>query len=361
MSKGLKRVVIMAVCFLFLVTSLFIFKDRIIDAVLDNAVKTRMAAHDLKLEDGLHAFLIGTGSPLPDIKRAGPCIAIMAGDRLFVVDAGEAAARNIMLTGLSIGKVEAVLLTHFHSDHISGLGEMMLQRWAGGSNDKPLEVIGPEGVEEVVAGFNMAFKLDDGYRTAMHGEKTFPPSGAGGVAKPFALGPEDDASMVILDQNGLKITAFRVDHKPVVPAVGYKFEYKGRSLLISGDTKYCLSLEKQAVGVDLLLHEAMNPKLVGLMHKYSYLSHGVSTAKVTHDLVVYHSSPEDVAKIAQMAKVPNVVLYHIIPPLPSAIFKGIFLGDAPKYYDGSMTIGEDGMMISLPVGSKSIRTKYLFR
>jgi len=62
-----------------------------------------------------------------------------------------------------------------------------------------------------------------------------------------------------------------------------------------------------------------------------------------------------------MAKVPNVVLYHIIPPLPSAIFKGIFLGDAPKYYDGSMTIGEDGMMISLPVGSKSIRTKYLFR
>ena len=361
LSRPMKFLVTIVCVLLMVCGGLFFFRDRIIDRVIDNAVRNRMASRKLKLDDGLHAVLIGTGSPLPDMNRADPCIAVVAGDRLYIVDAGEAAARNIMLCGLNIGKTEAVLLTHFHSDHISGLGEMMLQRWAGGSNDKPLDVIGPEGVDEVVAGFNLAFKHDDGYRTAMHGEKTFPSSGAGGIARPFALAPEDDASTVIADQNGLKITAFRVDHKPVVPAVGYKFEYKGRTLVISGDTRYSTSLEKQAVGADLLLHEAMSPKLVGVINKYSDLALVVSAAKITHDLIAYHTSPTEVAKIAQKDKIPNVVLYHLVPPLPSVLFTSVFLDDAPKYYDGTMTIGRDGMLVSLPANTKDIQTRYLLR
>ena len=320
-----------------------------------------MSKNRLQLEDGLHAFLIGTGSPLPDINRAGPCIAVMAGNKIFVVDAGEAAARNIMLCGINIGKVNALFLTHFHSDHIAGLGEMMLQRWAGGSNSKPLPVFGPTGVEQVVEGFNMAYKLDDGYRVAHHNAQVFPPSGAGGVAITFPLGDEPDASTVVLDSDGVKITAFKVDHFPAVPAVGYKFEYKGRSLVISGDTKYSESLAKQAVGVDLLLHEALNRRLVALIDKFSYLSKSPSTSNIMEAIPTYHSTPEDAARIAQKDHVGKLVLYHIIPPIPTPLYDGFFLGDAKKYYDGPITVGVDGMLISLPANSKAIETKYLLK
>ena len=191
-----------------------LLKDRAINIIAEQVVKHAVGKGRIKPVDGLHAYLIGTGSPLPDINRAGPCIAVVAGDKIYVVDAGEAAARNIMLCGITIGKVNALFLTHFHSDHIAGLGEMMLQRWGAGSNNKPLPVYGPTGVEQVVAGFNMAYKLDDGYRVAHHDSITFPPSGAGGVAITFPLGDEPDASTVIVDSGGVKITAFKVDHFP---------------------------------------------------------------------------------------------------------------------------------------------------
>ena len=141
--------------------------------------------------------------------------------------------------------------------------------------------------------------------------------------------------------------------------MGYKFEYKGRTLVISGDTKPSESLARQAVGADLLLHEALNRKYVAMIDKYSYLSQSPSISNIMEVIPTYHSTPEDAAKIAQKAHVAKLVLYHIIPPIPSSIFDGAFLGDAQKYYDGPITVGVDGMMISMPANSKVIETKYL--
>jgi len=338
----------------------WIFQKPLLNAIAVKAIQERFASGSQKWDDGLYAGLAGTGAPFPDINRVGPCIVVAAGKHLYVVDCGDGATRNISLMGFQVGKIDAILLTHFHSDHIAGLGEVMLQRWASGSNASPVNVIGPEGVEEVVKGFNDAYRLDAKYRVAHHGAATVPPSGAGGLAKPFVLPAGEDASTVVVDEDGVRITAFKVNHAPVYPAVGYRVDYRGRSLIISGDTEPCDSLIKQSMGVDVLLHEALQDSMVKLINEQSVLAPSPSTAKITADITSYHASPEDAAKIASEAGVKHLVLYHILPPLPP-LLTGMFLGDSAKYYSGPITVGCDGMIISLPANSDKISIKQVLK
>jgi ribonuclease Z len=344
-----------------LVAAGMVFFKPLMNTWMNNTVRSAMSKKNVQYADGIYAGLCGTGSPMPDINRAGPCISVLAGGHAFIVDAGEGSARNVLLMNFPIGKTEAILLTHFHSDHISDLGEMELQRWAGGSNKTPLDVIGPTGVEQVVAGFNLAFGLDAGYRVAHHGPAVMPPTGAGAVANPFELSAEYNASVVVFDEDGVKITAFKVDHRPVEPAVGYRFDYKGRSLVISGDTVYSESLLEQAQGVDMLFHEALNVNMVNMMNQNADVNGSPSIGNITHDIPSYHSTPEDAAKIAGLAGVKQLVYYHIIPPLPSPILKNMFLGDAKDYFSGPITMGEDGMLFFLPANSDKIEMKDLFK
>jgi ribonuclease Z len=328
---------------------------------LINAVAVYKIKHSrLILEDGLHAVLTGTGTPLADIKRAGPSVAVQAGNKLFIVDTGDGSARNLQGAGLTIGKVDAVFITHFHSDHIGGLGETMLQRWANGGHSDQLPIYGPVGISIVVEGFKIAYAQDKGYRIAHHGEKTMPPSGEGGKAIEFDLGRNPMAGKIIYEKEGVKITAFNVDHAPVYPAVGYKFEYKGRSIVISGDTAYTENLVEQSKGVDLLICEALNQELVNIINQNATLTGNARVEKITKDILTYHISPEQAAKVAVKADVRHLTLTHIIPPLPSTLLHNAFLGDAKKIYKGKIDIARDGMLISLPANSKSIKTKYLF-
>ena len=338
-----------------------VFQKQILTAMATRIIQERFLEQSYKYEDGLYAGLAGTGNPIADINRVGPCTVVLAGDHLYLVDAGSGSARNVARMNFPIGKVEAVLLTHFHSDHISDLGEVMMQRWTGGSNTTPLDVIGPEGVETVVEGFNLAYSLDNGYRVAHHGAATCPPSGAGGTAKPFSLSSEEDASVVVIDDGELKVTAFKVNHAPVSPAVGYRFDYKGRTLVISGDTVPCNSLIKQSQGADILVHEALQKSMIKIIHDQAGLSPSPSAAKMTEDILGYHSSPEDAAKIASEASVKHLVLYHIAPPIAHPSLSNLFLGDAGMYYKGPITIGEDGMLISLPANSNAINIRNIMK
>jgi ribonuclease Z len=335
--------------------------DRIKNALERMRVHSAMAGRKVHFEDGLYAGLCGTGSPMPDIHRAGSCVAVLAGEHFFIVDAGEGSTRNVLLMNFPIGKADAILLTHFHSDHIADLGEMELQRWAGGSNKTPVDVIGPAGVESVVQGFNLAYHLDVGYRVAHHGPETMPPGGAGGIARPFELSAEPNSSIVVFDRDGVKITAFKVDHKPVEPAVGYRFDYKNRSIVISGDTIYSESLKEHAEGADVLFHEALNADMVRMMNDNAGLASSPALGRITHDIPEYHSTPEDAAKIATAAGVKHLIYYHIIPPLPSSILKNLFLGDAKKFYKGPITMGEDGMITFLPANSDRIEIKNVLK
>ncbi|SKB34284.1 MBL fold metallo-hydrolase [Sphingopyxis flava] len=308
------------------------------------------------LPDGLHVALCGTGSPLPSRDRAGACTLLIAGDKMFVVDAGEGGARNIAMMGLPNGRIGALFLTHYHSDHIDGLGPMMLLRWTASGNSAPLPVYGPEGLEAVIGGFNAAYAADNRYRTAHHGAVITPPQAAGAIAVPFAM-PE--APRLVYEADGLRVTAFPVDHRPVQPAVGYRFDYKGRSVVISGDTAPSASVEAAAKGADLLIHEALQPEMVEMLSRQLTAAGRPMTGQIMHDILDYHASPAQAADCARRAGVKMLVLSHIVPPLPSRAFYPAFLGRAADHFGGPTIVGEDGQFFSLPAGGGTIERSRL--
>lgn len=323
--------------------------------VFDRAVGQRVGMDALaSLPDGLHIGLCGTGSPLPSADRAGACNVVVAGKRVFVIDAGEGGARNIQLMGIAPGRIERLFLTHFHSDHIDGLGPMMLLRWTGAAAKTPLPVHGPQGINTVIEGFNAAYRADNGYRVAHHGAAIVPPDGGGATAMPFDLAGN---AAIIFDDGGVQVTAFRVDHDPVSPAVGYRFDYKGRSIVISGDTAKSAILVAAARNADLLVHEALQPKMVATMTKALEAKGIKNTAQITRDILDYHATPEEAAESAAAAKVKKLVLSHIVPAVPNSFFYPAFLGDAKDRFSGPIVVGEDGMLFTLPAGSKDIRQK----
>jgi len=326
----------------------YVLRDRVALALFQHAVDRGIAADTIDaLPDGLTAGFCGTGSPLPDRTRAGPCTAVIAGKRLFIFDAGDGSAETLSLMGLSPARIEAVFLTHFHSDHIDGLGNLALQRWAQGAASTPLPLYGGEGVERVAAGFTEAYAQDSGYRIAHHGPRVVPPSGAGITPHAFALA-DGQASVVVLDDGGVRITAFPVDHGPVHPAFGYRIDYKGRSIVISGDTRPAPSLVHAAQNADLLVHEALSPELTGIMERAARAQHQDGVAKILHDILTYHTTPGEAAAEAEQAHVHALALTHLIPQMPTRLLEGPFLGDARQRFHGPLWIMRDGDLIELP-------------
>lgn len=338
--------------------ALFVFQAKIGTALFKHAVDQNLDNDPIaSLQDGLHIGLCGTGSPMPNPDRAGPCNIVIAGDQIYIVDIGEGGARNISMMGVNASEASGLLLTHFHSDHVDGLGPLMLNHWVRGASTSPLPVYGPEGVAAIVDGFNSAYATDDTYRTAHHGEAIAPTSGGGAEARPFEANEKDT---VVLSRHGLTVTAFSVDHDPVVPAVGYRFDYKGRSACISGDTAKSANLERACKGVDLLVHEALQPALVGEMEEAMKQRGQNSAAKIMFDIVDYHASPEDAAESAEIAGTQMLVLSHLVPPLPLSYLYPAFLGDAEERFSGPIIVGEDGTLFSMPADSDGIEQVGLF-
>ncbi|MEK7346972.1 MAG: MBL fold metallo-hydrolase [Pseudomonadota bacterium] len=305
------------------------------------------------LPDGLHVGLCGAGSPFPDAKRSGPCTVVVAGKRMFVFDAGAGAARNLALMRLNAGQIEALFFTHYHSDHIDGLGELMVQRWIQRTAQQPMPIHGPVGLEQVLQGFQAAYTLDKGYRTGHHGDKVVPPAGFGGRALPFEFSGEAQRK-VLLSEGDLEIVAFAVDHGPVHPSVGYRIRYKDRTLVLSGDTIASAAVARESKGVDLLLHEALSPQLLGMVEHGFAAAGRAPLAQIMHDVLNYHTTPEQAAEIAQAAGVKALVFNHIVPPLPLAGLEQAFAQGASQIYRGPLRVGADGDWFSLPAGSQTI-------
>ncbi|WP_370263331.1 MBL fold metallo-hydrolase [Limnobacter sp.] len=320
--------------------------------LVERNASQRMTATLNHLDDGLHIGLCGTGSPFPDPQRSAACTIVVAGPTVMLFDAGGGAAKQIARMNLNTGQIGHVFLTHYHSDHIDGLGELMMTRWAQTLTDQPLVVHGPTGVEEVIQGFGLAYRQDTQYRVAHHTPQIMPPHLAGAQTATFDVQGESFAT--VFEAPNLRVESFAVDHAPVSPAVGYKITYKDRSVVISGDTKKSGNVLAAAKGADLLIHEALNPQLVGTLQTIAQKSQRTKLAAIFGDITDYHASPVDVAQTAAQAGVQAVVYTHIVPPLPLPTLKEEFLGDAPKLYSGTLRIGEDGDWISLPAGSKNI-------
>ena len=154
-----------------------------VSRLVDRAAERQMNSTDLGLleDDALNVFLCGTGSPLPDPTRAAACTIVVAGGKLYVVDVGPGSQEVTQLAGIPTSALAGILLTHFHSDHIGELGEWAMQSWVAGRTG-PLHVYGPEGIDQVVAGFRQAYRLDAEYRIAHHGLENLPRSATEWIA-----------------------------------------------------------------------------------------------------------------------------------------------------------------------------------
>ncbi len=307
----------------------------------------------LALGDGISAYVCGSGSPMPDADRAGPCIAVLAGNQAFVFDSGSGSIRKLMRMGFPMDKIQAAFLTHLHSDHIDGLGELMLQAWIAGSRSTPLPIYGPAGTDQVIAGFRQAYTIDEGFRVAHHGTKIANPAGYGGAAQIINL-PDGVDSQIVYEKDGVRISVIRVNHAPVAPAFGYRIDYKGRAMTLSGDTVYAPSFVTASKGADVMFHDAMNKQMVAAMGKKLAERGHANTAQIMTDIQGYHASPEDAARAAREAGVSTLVLYHMVPPVPAKMIEPLFLGKAPALFSGTLKLSQDGMIVSMPAGSKTV-------
>ncbi len=306
----------------------------------------QLTGNTTSFDDGqLHVVLCGTGSPLPDANRAQACTAIIAGNEFVLVDTGSGSWRKVALNNLPAQNLSAVLLTHFHSDHIGDSGEALVQSWIAGRTQK-LNVYGPPGIEKVVAGFAQAYALDTDYRVLHHGEEMLPRAAAGAVAQPVKL-KSDDAAALVFERNGLKVLAFKVNHDPVTPAYGYRFEYKGRVVVVSGDTAKSANLAKHAAGADLLIHEVLAKNLLQFAAANFEKAGNKRRAKLASDIITYHTSPTEAAEIAATAKAETLVFTHLVP-VPNPQTESAFTRGVSDIFKGKVVIGTDGMRFDLP-------------
>lgn len=265
----------------------------------------------------MQVILLGTGYPRPSADRAGPATAIVVGDKTYIVDAGRGVVMRLVGAKLPLATIQGVFLTHLHSDHIDDLPDLYNTPWVMG-RAKPFELYGPEGTQEIADAMQKFFAADIHIRadlTEMH-----PYEGA-------RINTHIVHEGVVFEDSSVRVTAFAVDHRPVEPAFGYRFEAGGRVIVISGDTRPSDNLIHFAKGADVLVHEA---------YLDEYFSQ-TDTSGVAARLRAYHTTAEQAGQVAAAAGVKMLVLTHLIPGDNDAEF----LRRASQFFKGEIEVGHD--------------------
>ncbi len=265
--------------------------------------------------------LLGTGSPIPDPNRAGPSTLVRAGGQTLLVDCGRGVLQRAAAVGVGANMLDALLLTHLHSDHIADLGDVIITRWVSTftPNPAPLKIIGPPGTAQVVTAMMAAFGFDIGYRIAHHADLNEPPP----------LEVHEHTGGEVYRRDGLIITAGPTDHRPVEPTIGFRVSYDGASVVLAGDTVPCAGLDELALGADALVHTVIRKDLVELM-----------PMQRIKDILDYHSSVQQAAATAQRAGVGTLVLTHYVPAIAPGT-EDQWRALAAEEFTGRIELGDD--------------------
>ena len=268
--------------------------------------------------------LLGTGGPPPSLVRFGPSTLVEAGGQRFVFDAGRGASQRLSQAGVRWQQVDGVLFTHLHSDHVVGFPDLWLTGWlVGAGRTRPLRVWGPGGTAAHLAHLRQAYEFDISVRLS---DDRASPAGLELLAADIGEG-------VVHDSGGVRITAFLVDHAPVEPALGYRIDYGGRSVVISGDTRQSENLVRHARGVDLLIHEVASPE--------SFARSGVPPERV-RSVLAHHVTPEEAGDVFRRTTPRLAVYSHIIQPTAT---EEDLLPPTRRVYAGRLEVGADLMVI----------------
>lgn len=274
--------------------------------------------------------LLGTGTPTPQIYRFGPSTLVEAGGERFLFDCGRGATQRLLQIDAPFTEIDKLFLTHLHSDHVVGIPDLLLIGWLR-TRARPFRVWGPAGASDMMSHLEKAFQFDIHIRRDI--DEMLAPDG-------IVIESNDVQQGVVYENNGVKITAFDVDHGPVKPALGYRIDYQGRSVVLSGDTRFSENLIDFAKGVDLLVHEVIVPK--AFVARIGYL-----TDQQLQQIIDHHLTPEEAGEVFSRASPKLAVYSHIVSGKGG--FEELVEGTR-KTYSGPFEIGED--LMSFEIGDE---------
>lgn len=277
--------------------------------------------------------LLGSGTPVPQPDRFGPATLVEAGGKKLLFDAGRGATIRLFQLHVPLSEVGPLFLTHFHSDHTAGIPDVWLSGWLGGPwarRKTPFWVIGPTGTRDLMANLERAYAADIRIRGA---DENYPAEGIRVIAEEFPVGG------VVYDKDGIRVTAFEVDHGDLIkPTYGYRIDYDGRAVVISGDTRFNQNVVKYGTGADLLIHEvaAVRPELL-------------KDAQVER-VMAHHTSPQEAGRVFQLARPKLAVYTHLVllaRPNVLAVTAEELVSQTRETYDGPLAVGEDLMAFNV--------------
>lgn len=271
--------------------------------------------------------LLGTGSPPPVMDRFGPSTLVEVGGEQFLFDAGRGAMQRLFQLNVPFAAITGLFLTHLHSDHVVGFPDLWLTGWIGqpwGGRKVPLRVWGPQGTKEMMSHLEKAYEFD--MRVRSH----YPRQGA-------AILTEDFTEGLVYEKNGVRVTAFEVDHGRVKPAFGFRIDYAQRSVVLSGDTRFNQNVIRYSQGTDLLVHEV-----------YAAPEELLRKSEVARIITGNHTTPEQAGEVFSLVK-PSLAAYTHIG-LAGGLSVVDLVAMTRKSYSGPLEVGED--LMSFEVGEK---------
>ena len=270
--------------------------------------------------------LLGTGSPIPDPNRAGPCTLVQAGSQNLMVDCGRGALMRLMAAGVMPVMVDTLLITHLHSDHITDVNDLITTRWVMSPVNAPLNVYGPPGTRSVIDALLRMLELDQKYR---HDHHTDLRANGPLTVNVTELGPDEAFSV-----GDVRITTHATDHRPVKPTIGFRVEHDGKVVALAGDTVPCDGVDAMCANADVYVQTVIREDLV------NFVAGIVPTGSRFKDILDYHSTVEQAAQTAARTGVRTLMLTHYVPPMQTGQ-EDEWRALAAAHYSGSIVLGPD--------------------